>query len=191
MISSIIFDWHGVLDQTKLENLVKTLSSLSKKERDEVKDILKPFERSYAAGSASPGEFWTNVRRALGLNKQQVEEAKKSILKFDPYFPLWGLLPSLKENYPLAILSDCPQDKVDIIRSAADLSYFKKIHFSCEKHLFKDSDEFFMNIVEELHEQPENCLYVDDTERHVKTAKRLGLQVCHFKTVENLENSLI
>ncbi len=37
MIRAIIFDWHGVLDQVKLENLIEKLSEISGKGLGEVR----------------------------------------------------------------------------------------------------------------------------------------------------------
>ncbi len=190
MIKAIIFDWHGVLDETKLELLVNKLAEITKLDVEEVKNKLKPIERTYAQGSSAPSVFWTKVQELFSLNDEGLEAAKFSILIVRKYTLLWELLPELKVKYKLGILSDCPSDKIDVIRKTTDLSYFQTIHFSAEKHQLKDSENFFLGIINELDEKPENCLYVDDNQKHTTTAKSLGFQVCTFTKIEDLISSL-
>ncbi len=185
MIKAIIFDWHGVLDKTKLELLIEKLSEITGLNLDQVKDLIKPIEREWAKGE-DPKIFWNKVQKIFNLAEGQVSEAKNSILRIIKYQPLWNRLPELKHKYRLAILSDNPRDKVQLIREEADLSFFEAVHFSCERHLLKDSAEFFLGILKELNEKPENCLYVDDKKVHTDTASKLGFKTCTFKTINDL-----
>lgn len=190
MVKAIIFDWHGVLDETKLELLIEKLSELTQLDKEEIRNRMHKYERSWVTGTEAPEVFWKEIKQIFHLTNENINEAKSMLMTVKEYEPLWKLLPDLKTKYKLAILSDCPLDKVEVIRTKADLSFFQEINFSAEKHLLKDSEEFFLSILRDLDLKAQECLYVDDKEKHTNTAKSLGFQVCLFGKIEDLEVSL-
>ncbi len=188
-IKAIIFDWHGVLDLGKFDALVKKLSELSGLSAENVVYKIRDIKNIFILGG-EPSVYWGHTATALGLTTGQIESARKSVMKIVPNQSLWSKLPALKQNYRLAILSDCPLDKASEIRSSCDLRIFDGLHFSGEKGLAKSQDEFFLNLVSELGVPAQECLYVDDREKHIETAAKLGLQTCHFTETADLENTL-
>lgn len=189
ILKAIIFDWHGVLDETKFEDLVYKLADLTNSKSEVILDSIKTKAKEYTQGG-NPEDFWAYIKKVLHLDDKKLTEAKEYILQVIQNKSLWKRLPSLKNLYILAILSDCPTDKTEKIRESTNLDYFKKAHFSCELGLTKSNDDFFLNLVQELNLKPEECLYVDDTPKHIDTAKRLGFQVCLFSSTEDLEMCL-
>lgn len=189
MIKAIIFDWHGVLDETKFESLVYKLAELTNTHSETVLEIIKTEAKEYTRGGDSE-KFWAYVQGALGLSNDKLTEAKEYILEIVQNKSLWDKLPLLRNTYTFAILSDCPTDKTEQIRQTINLSYFSTVHFSCEKGLTKGDDNFFLNIIKELNLKSEECLYVDDTPKHIETAKRLGFQACLFSKTYDLERCL-
>ena len=189
MIKAIIFDWHGVLDQVKFDNLIAKLGELTETSFGQVKKEIKSLEKSFARGGA-PEKFWGDLKKVLELNNKQVKEAQSHILNIFENESLWSRLPSLKKKYKLAILSDCPVEKAKKIRKSSDLTYFFCTYFSGEKKLVKSDDEFFLSLIKELKVEPAQCLFVDDRPHHIATAKRLGLQTCLFVTTEDLDREL-
>jgi glucose-1-phosphatase len=190
MIKAIIFDWHGVLDRTRYEDLISIISELTHKSREYVKETISPFERSYAAGLISPDHFWSSVQSLFKVDDIQMTLLKNSILVVRKNYELWEKLELLGKLYQFAILSDCPLDKVQKIRNEVSLSDFRVVHFSSEAHLLKNSDSFFTNVCTELGFSSSECLYVDDSFKHIQTAQRLGFRICHFKTTEDLNVAL-
>lgn len=187
MTKVLIFDWHGVLDTTKFELLLHKLSELAGIAASDVKERISPLERSYAKGETPAEDFWNAVQQELGLTPQQLSEAKDSILRVELNQQLWDMLPRLAQTYALAILSDCPFDKIEIIRKVADLSVFSKVYFSAEKQLFKSDDAFFLDLVQDLGVEVEECVYIDDSPKHIETAQRLGFHACLFSDISDLE----
>ena len=45
-------------------------------------------------------------------------------------------------------------------------------------------------VLKELSEDPANCLFIDDLERNLPPAKKLGMKTILFSTQENLEKEL-
>jgi HAD superfamily hydrolase (TIGR01509 family) len=180
--TTLIFDWHGVLDHVTFESFVKKPSLPVQK----IKKIIHEDERAYSSGRITPEKFWQIVRKKIPVSRFFLKKIQKYVISFSPNEVLWEKLPELKERYQLAILSDCPADKLAVIKKKADLSFFKTTHFSCEQHLTKDKDAFFLKLVQVLGEKPAECLYIDDSELHIAAAQRLGFQTHLFTTADKL-----
>lgn len=204
MIKAILFDWHGVLDRRTFTGMLEKLAegwypifAPTRRERketpfEEYKQIIKENWRrdgiEYALGKISPEYFW------LGLECEEetgVETVKRYLLTVEKNEELWQLFPKLKEEYVLAILSDCPTDKAHVIRQTCDLSYFQQVYFSCEYKKGKQDREFFEMAVRDLNMKPQECLFVDDAEVNIRFAQQAGLQTCLYKNNSDLEKSLI
>ena len=188
-IKAIIFDWHGVLDKVKFENMVKLLSEKSTISLEDTKRILKDEcnERGYVTGVIETSTFWRLVGERFHEENAQI--AKEMILSFSSNYGLWSVLPFLSSKYFLTILSDCPQDKVDTIKNIVNLSqYFKMYHFSSFIGKSKDDDAFFK--MKDIGYKQEEMIYVDDNPKHIETARRLGFKTFLFReqTVEEAEN---
>jgi putative hydrolase of the HAD superfamily len=189
-VSAIVFDWHGVLDLTTFAGLMQRLSNAVKVEPTRVDDLIRHLLRSYMSGQIDPATFWTQAQTRLGLTTAQVQQARDYILTFRKNDALWSLLPHLKQRFNLGVLSDCPVDKIGVVRREADLSLFTAVHFSAEMHQRKVSDEFLYGIARALQQVPTTCLYVDDRKPNLDFAFKLGFKTCHYTTLEWLEQCI-
>ncbi len=190
MLKAIIFDWHGVLDHTTFGGLIKILSTFTSKSREETLSVISEYDLKYRLGQLDPDEFWKLVGKTLHLNKKELNTACHYLLKIDKNKELWKKLPKLKRYYKLAILSDCPLDKAGQIRKKIDLTPFTVVNFSSETGISKTSPKSFLNIVKALQIKPMNCLHIDDKEKHLLNAKKLGFRTVLFKSVKDLESAL-
>lgn len=190
MIKAIIFDWHGVLDTTKFDDLLVLLSKQTNLPKEEVMTKLLVLGRAYSAGLMYPDKFWPELKMIFGLDDVELKKAQESILSIRKYFPLWERIEALSKLYKFAILSDCSIDKAAMIRDQVNLRDFSVSHFSCEKRVTKNDKEFFKGVITELGISPEHILYVDDTYFHLITASGLGMQTCHFHSIDDLNNAL-
>lgn len=203
MIKAIIFDWHGVLDKRTFSGMLETIAEAwyplfapTKRERKETslaeyKELIKQNWQkdgfAYAAGRISPEVFWSTLECE---EEYGVETAKQYLLAVERNEPLWQLLRKLKEKYKLAVLSDCPPDKAKIIRETTDISYFDAVYFSCDYNLLKSDQQFFEIATNALNTAPDQCLFVDDSETNLFSAKGAGLQTCLYRTTADLEKKL-
>jgi FMN phosphatase YigB (HAD superfamily) len=179
-IKAIIFDWHGVLDKVEFEGLMNLLMSFTSKTPVQLDEELHDIERQYAKGDLATELFWKQVQKQLELTGDQLQQAKSYIVSIDLNNELWKLLPQLSKKYQLAILSDCPQDKVDSIRKNIDLSIFGTAHFSAEEHLLKSEPAFFQNVTTELQVDFRECLFIDDRRKNMIIPEALGIQTHVF-----------
>lgn len=184
---ALIFDWHGVLDHVTFESFIQKSSLPVQK----IKTIIHADERAYSAGTLSPAEFWNIVQKKFPISRPFLTKIRKYVVSFSPNQVLWDALPKLHQQYQLAILSDCPADKLAVIKEKANLSAFSAAYFSCDQHLTKDQDTFFLELTRIIDKKPKECLYIDDSPIHIATANRLGFQTHLFTSAEKLLTEIL
>ena len=191
MLRAIIFDWHGVLDKTKFSGVIENVSRSTKIPVSTLGNLMKDFEGEYAL-TRTPEVAWNRLKAQFDLSTLQLRSAKIYALTIQQNVPLWDLLPALKTKYQLAILSDCPLDKVRKIRWSLpeELKLFDAVHFSSEKQLTKVNTLFFVELAQELGLSPRECLYVDDRKEHVESAAKLSFKTCLFQKMQDLHKKL-
>lgn len=79
---------------------------------------------------------------------------------------------------------------MDWFRRQPVSSYFQVFFASGSLGLSKPDPRFFAALCEALGEKPENVLFVDDTLRHILSAKDCGLQVLHFDSHKVLSEEI-
>lgn len=186
MIKAIIFDWHGVLDMGSFMQALQDVSERTGKNFRELYEGLTEEKEACWRGELPPEGFFVCIQRALGITDEERDSIHAAYMPIVPNEALWALLPSLKQQYTLGILSNAPSDKVAAIRKTMDLSFFDAVFFSCEKGKSKLDPTFFLDVAQALGEAPKDCLYVDDQLRYVETAERLGFQGCVFTQIDDL-----
>jgi FMN phosphatase YigB (HAD superfamily) len=188
MIKALLFDWHGVLDKTTFSNIIKQLSHSSDILEEEVRNIIRNKKEEFILGKLSPDDFWSYISKQLKIPQKSLKPIIKYSLTIDLDSSLWNTLPKLAKKYELAILSDCPPDKTKIIRSTIDLSLFKHIGFSSDEGQSKSTTQvnLFNKAIKTLELSPKHILYIDDTEKHLKSAEKYGFKTHLFSNTINL-----
>lgn len=189
MIQTILFDYHRVLDTHTFNGMLKTIANSSYQsanQRDRSKyteKIIGCYHRlglQYAAGVISPKKFWHTLQKD-GFNESTLKKAQKYILTINQNESLWSLLPSLRKKYSLMILSDCPEDKTNLIKDSVDLAhYFDAWYFSSDYGLTKKDPAFFMLPLQKYQMTPETCLFIDDSKANINFVKNIGFHTHHY-----------
>lgn len=190
MIKAIIFDWHGVLDESTYRGFSKFLAGVIRMDAAWIRGQVSAYEQQYIKGEIAPEVFWSELQAKLGLDHAQHSQAREHLLTVRLNQDLWKQLPELQAHYRLAVLSDCPSDKLAFIRKTANFEHFAATQFSCESVTGKDDPAFFLAVCKRLGVQPAQCLYVDDTSKHIETAARLGFYTHLFVGAESF-NKLV
>jgi FMN phosphatase YigB (HAD superfamily) len=193
MIKALLFDWHGVLDKTTFSNIIKQLSLVSNISEEEIRDILRNKKEEFIVGKLQPNVFWNYVSIQLNLSQKSLKPIIKYSLTIDLDDTLWIALPKLAKKYELAILSDCPPDKTDKIRSTINLSLFKFVGFSSDERkskLITTQANLFKKVNNTLEVLPEHILYIDDTEKHLISAEKYRFKTHLFSNTKRLLKQL-
>jgi epoxide hydrolase-like predicted phosphatase len=193
MIKAIIFDlaevylrgFYGVEDY--LEELLNLKA-------DEIKKKLQgPEFRLLMEGKITEDKFWGKVAQRNNWNIA-IRHFKKAIRNnFEEIEGTRQIIEKLKEKgFKLGLLSDHSREWINHCNNKFD--YHKLFHstqYSFEVECCKTDKKAFELMLKKLSENPENCLFVDDSEKNISTAKSIGLNTIQFKNPEQLKKELV
>lgn len=192
MIKTIIFDlaevylkgFYGVEDY--LEDILDM-------EPAEIKDKLQgPEFCLLMEGKITEDIFWEKLiqRNEWNIEINKFKEAIR--INFDEIKGTREIIETLKEKgFKLGLLSDHSREWIDYCNSKFD--YHKLFHstqYSFEVGCCKTDKRTFELLLEKLDEKSENCLFIDDNEKNIVTAKSIGLNTIQFKNPEQLKKEL-
>lgn len=107
----------------------------------------------------------------------------------------FALLKRLRQKYHVYMLSNTNQIHFDYMkvysfRAAEGCSLddcFEKCYLSHELHLSKPDPKIFEYVLTDTSSCPSECLFIDDNEQNVASAKSLGFKTCHYRSLSDLE----
>lgn len=201
MIKVILFDWHGVLDKRTFAGMLDVLAREwyasgrfsgeipYDKYYEEIKRNFFEDGQRYASGQIKPENFWASLE--YKGDETSVYKARNYLLGVERNNGLWDILPRLKKQYRLGVLSDCPEDKATVIRNTVDLSLFDQIYFSSDHSLLKTDFRFFNLPIRDFNVSQAECLFIDDSEKNIAYARKVGLETHLYSSVSSLEEKLL
>ncbi|MEI8273109.1 MAG: HAD family phosphatase [Paludibacter sp.] len=185
-ISTIIFDFGGVLINLDLDRCIKRFNELGVKNFEENLSNFgqKGFFLQFEKGEIGVSEFCDNVRKyaALALTDQQIIDAWCLFLVGISDYKIEVLL-ELKKKYRILLLSNTNPLHIEI--SAANEfarfglkmdDVFEKSYLSYEMKMAKPDAEIFQALLKDAKVKPEECLFLDDGPKNIEQATKLGIQ---------------
>lgn len=176
-ITSILFDMVGVLLFKR-----KGYSSNSKSQINAEK-----IERLY--NHTDDKKLISDIKEKLKLSDKKISDALYYIpARYEKFTKIWELLPKLKKNYKLAVINNG--------NSLANNYWFKRFDFSIFDLFInsgvegtkKPDPKIFLLACKKLDVNPESCLFMDDNEENITTAKSLGMKTIWWKPSEVRNN---
>lgn len=184
MIKAIVFDCFGVL---------VTESWLAFKEEhfghdatlsQEAADLMQRAD----AGLISHEEFVDQVARMADMSPTEVNNILDRNV---PNVPLFDFIEKeLKPRYKIGMLSNAAADWLEELFAKQQLSLFDAIALSYESGIAKPDERAYLQIAERLALEPQECIFVDDQERHCTGAQEAGMQATLYTSVEDLKRQL-
>ena len=195
MINTIIFDMGNVLIDFRWRALYEEMGLAGEE-----------FEKMANATTCNP--FWNEFDRGVLTNEEMFEgfvklepSMEKEIRRFF-YEEFHGLLREydysrewirqLKKNgYRVLFLSNFSKKA---LRECADqLGYMKEgdgAVLSCEVKMIKPDEEIYRYLLKEYGVNPQEAVFIDDTEKNIETARRLNINGIVFESKEQAEEEL-
>jgi len=177
MIKAIIFDWDGVFTSNFYDGILKVCNDKNK---------LLYIESKYYDKNNCDG-FWEELKKEFKIDNSNRQLEK--LLNYQINTGLLNLIPKLND-YRLYLLSNQVKSRTDYIKSNFDLSYFIQTFFSNEIGLKKPSKEIFLFVLNQIKLEPNECLFIDDTQINIKTAKSLGINTIKCENLNQLKKEL-
>ena len=183
MIKAIVFDIGDVIIYDNLDELYKAISGEMKIDLQKFRDFRRGLALPYSEGKLSTEEYIKLIAEEFEI--EDVDAFKKLWLEkrdelTKPNREMFRLLDELKKNYVVATLtnitplSDVARKKMGVYRP------FSLIIKSYETGMRKPQEEYFELLLKKLKLSPEEILFVDDKERNLEPAKKLGMKTVLF-----------
>jgi epoxide hydrolase-like predicted phosphatase len=187
-IRAVIFDLGGVLvrteDRTSRSNLAERLGLTY----DELSALVFDSQSALQAmkGEITTEEHWDEVRRALGLSKEEYPRVPLEFWGGDTLDQdLINYLRNLRPKYKTALLSNAWDDLRQMIEELWKFDdAFDQIVISAEVGLVKPDRLIYEKVLSDLDVKPAEAVFVDDFPENIAGAEAVGLAVIRFISPE-------
>jgi putative hydrolase of the HAD superfamily len=194
-VHALLFDFGGVIVEIDFNRAFEIWGAHSGVPAATIKSRFS-FDSCYESherGQIAANVYFDSLRASLGIriSDEQFREGWNTI--FVGEIPgVAALLRQAKVLVPLYVLSNSnPTHHAYWAREYADtLGSFQKIFVSCRLGRRKPEPEAFAVVSSEIGVPLENILFFDDTDENVKSARSLGMQAVHVKSIEDIETAL-
>ena len=185
MIKTLIFDFGDVfltLNKAATDNHLKRFAIT------DLDQELLEINRSYEKGMISSKSFINHyTNRFPVLTEHSFIEAWNSILVEFPDHRL-EFLKKIKasQKFKLILLSNTNELHIDWVKRNISFyeefkSNFDQFYLSHEIHYRKPDQDIFKFVLNENKLNPNETLFIDDTQEHIQSAKSLGIHTWHLK----------
>lgn len=119
------------------------------------------------------------IKRILRENFQQVIHGMPPLLE------------KLSSKYELILLSDHAREWIAYIESVHSfLQYFKHRFYSFQLNQTKRQSSTFLMVLDRIHREPYQCLFIDDSETNVRAAREKGIPSLRFSGIADLKMAM-
>ncbi len=192
MIRAVIFDMGGVMVKNKSEAVFSRLAEKLGVDPASLDDLRKENYREMLIGEKSSRQFAEMISRRFNLSADVIGEWKKSYLEVMPVNEdLAEMTGSLKRIYKVAIISNVPDLHADINKKRGVFSHFEPALISCDVGMAKPDRGIFELALEKLDMKAEECIFIDDREKFLKTPEEMGFRTIHFRSNGQLKKDLV
>ncbi len=195
-ITTLIFDLGGVLINLDINQCIWNFKQLG---LDNFEQYLSNFGQSgfflqFEKGQIGVEKFRDEIRKLTPntLSDAQIDEAWCSFLCDIPVEKI-ELLVQLKKKFRLLLLSNTNPLHIEVSaanefsKAGKKLSdIFDKCYFSYEMKMAKPDEEIFLALLDNEQVSANECLFLDDGQKNIDQAAKLGIQTYLVKEKEDL-----
>ncbi|HLD02520.1 MAG TPA: HAD family phosphatase [Candidatus Nanoarchaeia archaeon] len=193
MITTIIFDWGGVIAVGRYRRPIFEL--ISKEKSTSIEDKYPDFDELISKinqGIMSFKDFLKNLNSRLGLalTEGRVREIFRQAMILDE--KVIDIIKDLHSSYNLVLLSDNNEITVNNMKAYRSdmLGLFGKKYFSYELKMLKPDPKLFAFVLEDLKLSTSECIFIDDKQNIIDAAKQCGINGILFSSADQLKEEL-
>ncbi len=182
MIKAVIFDCFGVLTADLWKEFVATLPE---NQREPARELNRALDR----GQLELKEFTREIHHLTGREPSSVEQTiNHDITKNKKMF---SLISELKDHYKVGLLSNVSTDWVrEVFLTAEERAMFDVILLSYEVKRIKPDPVIYHAMCQRLGVEPQECVFVDDSEGNCTGAKDVGMWAIQYHDFEQCKREL-
>lgn len=190
MIKNIIFDFGNVLLEWNEDKVASNYSN-NKEEQEILKKVIFKSKDWLKLDDGTMDYkqavilFKENLPTNLGI---RVEEIMSTWYKTMPINQeISKLIKELKENnYKIYALSNTHVPVYEYIKNSEIGKYFDGFLISAIEKMMKPNEEIYYRLFEKFELVPEECFFIDDSERNISTSRKCGMEG-HIFDINNFE----
>lgn len=193
-IATIVFDFGNVVGFFSHRQAAEQLAAFGRASADEVQAFLfaGQLEDDYESGRISSAAFIQLVCRTFDLTCTPEAFAVAFSDMFTPNEEICALLPRLKPQYNLLLLSNTTElhSRHFVAQFAEPLKWFDHLVLSHEIGVRKPNPGIYERCQQLTGSRPEECVFIDDIPANVDGAKRCGWQGIVYRRGGDLAGQL-
>lgn len=194
-IRALIWDLGGVLVRTNDYASRAALAARFGMSHESLEELVYGEDSGKRAqlGQIDVNQHWENVRAALNLQADQVDEFRKLFWRGDRLdVELVDFIQELKKEYRTGLLSNAFSNLRQVIRETWQIEdAFDSIVISAEEGVVKPDPRIYRISLNRLEVQPGEALFIDDMFPNVDAARQLGMQAIQFMSAQQAKSDVL
>lgn len=185
-IKAFIFDWGDVVALMDTQGFAKTIAERHGMTAEKFHEIELGHRIKNNAGLLTDLQYVKAINNDLGLKlnkKEFFREFLEGFVKMNS--ELIEIIKKLKNNYKIIMLTNNNEAFMNYIKAVEFSRLFNKIYNSYDHKMAKPDPKFFNKVLKDNKLQAEECIFVDDNENNIKSAKQLGFKTVHYISLED------
>lgn len=194
MIKTIIFDLGGVVVSSFGKELVANASKKLGIKPDELRKLMNVYEPDLQTGKINHIEFLQKILKDKNLS---IPVSILNTLWMNPYKKyakinknIIKLIKKLKKNYIIGCISNTHEAHNSYNRKRRLFDYFDIYLLSNQVGIRKPDKKIFELYLKKANYKPSEAIFIDDEEKLLINAKKLGIKTIHFKNIRQLKKEL-
>ncbi len=191
----VIFDMDDVLCRYHFDKRLARLSEMTGVAAEIINEVIweQGFDEEGDAGRYTAEEYHRLFCERIGaaLTREQWLEARA--ISIEPDHEVLDMARRVKRNATIALLTNngpLLKESIDRIFPEVAEIFGERAHFSCEFGTCKPDPRVFLRLIDRLQVDPEDTLFIDDTESYIQGATTAGLLTHHFQSAPQLRMEL-
>ncbi len=191
---AIIFDFGGVLMKTTDQRPRNTWDERLGLPHGSVERIVHGSEiwRKAQIGAISPGDYWTDIARQLGIDPETLPKLRHDYFSGDQLDA--GQIDYIRTlratGHTVALLSNDSIELTDKLQELEIANLFNPLIISAYIGVMKPEAGAYQAILKQLSISPEETVFIDDMPANIAGAKTVGIHAIHYIDGMNLPAAL-
>ena len=194
MIKAIIFDYGNVISALDNNLFIAEIAKHSEKTKSELHELIygkSGLPTQYETGIITSDDFFARIKELCELNISRTEFISAFTGIFTPMQQTLDLIKRLKPDYRLGLLSNTNEwDFTYEIEKIKVFDLFDTVTVSYKVKAMKPDRKIYLDALNKLGLNPEECIYIDDIKEYADAAGTIGFRGIHYTDHESLIKSL-
>jgi len=194
MITTFLFDLGGVFFEADWKSINKQLYEKTGVYALPLDGSRHDFYLEFLVGKISIDDYFDRLRKAEKSNvslERLKQEYKKAYIKHSKIDKnMISLLKKLHKKYYCVCVTSTNMFHEEINRERGLFKEFDKVFTSSDLKELKNETKIFKIVLAKINKKPEECIFIDDKEDHIKNAESLRIKGIHFKSFKQLKEDL-